>query len=525
MRTIDATLKSALATGSFDFFAKLLIYYNGNLASTLDVKSYKLSGTQLEVSAFGLVPASNTPDQVKLILKRGVKISGTDYYLSTGKYSPNTGKIDVGDNVGVMLSTVQAHIIPRKRVSFAGDVSYRTLITSLCTAIGKTPVFYRSGDAYWDYQFLPTGRVFTTNNAQSILSVLRQKYFIFARDNGNEEIFFYYALVTPASVASLLPSIYHSGADYLEKRYFLARDENNSVRYAGTATDPIHNLGFIKSTESLPAYYSQRNPISFDYPINLEYEDGDTYSVDDGNFFVYPAQVVETFDTKKNPSLFLTISQLEYFSSTEGGALPSTIMAAAPYTPLDVSSFNGILDANDNNLQAAMQTIDDHTHAGLVTNGDSHDHSGGDGGQIDHASLANKGSATHAQIDSALAAIPSISSGAYTPTMYKDSNLTSLSAYQDFHYLQIGAHVIVTGAFLAKATAAGYCMGSFSLPISSNFTTSYDGNGNITITKGDVFYAGSAIADPTNDRGWLHFSLPDSANNFFCRFVLEYTIM
>jgi hypothetical protein len=37
---------------------------------------------------------------------------------------------------------------------------------------------------------------------------------------------------------------------------------------------------------------------------------------------------------------------------------------------------------------AAQVAAGDHTHAGLVTNGDSHDHSGGDGGTIAYSSLS-----------------------------------------------------------------------------------------------------------------------------------------
>ncbi len=40
-----------------------------------------------------------------------------------------------------------------------------------------------------------------------------------------------------------------------------------------------------------------------------------------------------------------------------------------------------------------------HTHTGEVTNGNNHDHSGGDGAQINHKTLSNIGTTTHADID------------------------------------------------------------------------------------------------------------------------------
>ena len=56
-----------------------------------------------------------------------------------------------------------------------------------------------------------------------------------------------------------------------------------------------------------------------------------------------------------------------------------------------------------------LSNIGVNTHAvidtKLVTNGDSHNHDGGDGGQIDHTKLSNIGTNTHAQIDSKLSSL------------------------------------------------------------------------------------------------------------------------
>ena len=145
------------------------------------------------------------------------------------------------------------------------------------------------------------------------------------------------------------PSRYELGTGYFQKRRYLARDENKSVRYGGTAGDPIHNLGYLYSTSALPTNYSQRQPISGDMPINLNYQDGDYYFVD-GSFQLFPAEVTEIFDPTKQPGWFVNISQLKYFENTEGGALPSTIERVAPYTPLVTVNFDNNLDSTVNNL-------------------------------------------------------------------------------------------------------------------------------------------------------------------------------
>ena len=367
MRTIDATLKAALATLHFAPYFKLKVYRNGAHLTTCDVLTYKLTGTHLFVTVRGVIAVSSSPESVKIVLERGIASNGSNYVLDTSKFTPISGWIEeVVPKSFMVHSTVEAELIPPKNITItSGGHTYRMVINDFCTAIGKTAVFKHTAAAFWDYQFHPNDAMLTLNNAQLFPPLLMQKRLIFCCDNGNEEILFYCALDVPGvHDASIDPVIMKIGTGYFGRRRFFATDENNAVRFAGTVGDPLFNLGFIKSTESLPNIYSQAQPLDFTIPINLNYQDGDFYGVNGNAYGLYPARVTEVFDPKASPGWALEIKQLQYFANTEGGSLPADLVKLSSYMPLSTGSFNGVLNAQANNVQSAMDMLDDHSHGG-----------------------------------------------------------------------------------------------------------------------------------------------------------------
>lgn len=396
MRTINATLQAALDAGTFKPYIKAIVR-RGAVTNTYDVMKYRLTATSLEIKTIGLVTVTTQASPTTIELKRGATVNGVDYTISTSKFIVTSGKNQKAKDGQSYTAEIQAELIHPIYMTFLADGSYENAIDSFCTALGKTYTLKNPSATFWTDQFLPAGRNFTTNNAQSFLTLLRQKRLIFACDNGGEDILFYSA-VDNAHTADyeLVPTgFYYLETGILPSRRYMARDESASLRFSGTAGDILHNLGYIHSTDSLPTVYSQeQNLTPYAWSLQLYMQSGDKIDWDQSQTILYPADIAEIFNPELgNIPWRIEISQQPMFSNTEGGALPSTIEAAAPYTPLNTGQFSGILSSSDNNIQAAMETIDDHTHSGLVTNGNSHDHNGGDGAQIAHANLSGLTSA------------------------------------------------------------------------------------------------------------------------------------
>ncbi len=134
----------------------------------------------------------------------------------------------------------------------------------------------------------------------------------------------------------------------------------------GTAADPVHNLGYLESTAACPGRHAPtfeaRNLIRPD----LRIMDGDIVTIDfyagacSATIFGHP---IEIFDPgKKALPSHLQLEANPIFHNTEAGALPSTIERVSNYTPLNTSMFDGVLSSSDNNLQAAVDTLDNHQH-------------------------------------------------------------------------------------------------------------------------------------------------------------------
>jgi photosystem II stability/assembly factor-like uncharacterized protein len=226
MRILDPTLLTAMDSGNYDpyFLATIQDNYDGKVLLAAQPTGYELSDLELTLSVqmprFMDLPFYRT----SIVLTRGVTIAGLQYTLSTSKFYIINSTWDGN------FQTFKCHLIPRVYYSAPGDLTYSQVITAFCARFGKTAVFLDGAAAWLSWQFLPTGKSVMLNNAQTLFQQLKQKYFIFACDNGNDQILFYTGFTHVATPQYQITG-YRFDLDYNvdQKRQYIWRDENETV--------------------------------------------------------------------------------------------------------------------------------------------------------------------------------------------------------------------------------------------------------------------------------------------------------
>jgi hypothetical protein len=294
---------------------------------------------------------------------RGALISGTPSTISSIWFKTVTTTDDG------RFSTLIGEPLDRSYLSIAANSDYETVIETALTGASGTIVPSYEGAAGWKaYQFYPTGKSIILSPRKKLFTILQQKYLIFATEDGwdgaNNNMFFFVATDTRATDYTITDLLFTT-TDHEETRRLISRDEASVIRSNGSATAIIHNLGFLHSTASLPTNAANGliGAHTSKVPVHLKYRTGDQITITRPNFTTTRRfKVTEVLDLASTPAWYMILEPLAWFGGTEGGPLPSTIEAAAPYTPLATGNFDGVLSANDNNLQAAIETIDDHGH-------------------------------------------------------------------------------------------------------------------------------------------------------------------
>ena len=374
-RTLNATLEAALDSGNFQPYFLLTVREVGaSVIETATPVSFKLSGIEMEAKWLKqnrtIYDGFTKPQELEFKLTRGVTIAGVNYTIDSSWY------FGTSQNWDGIFQTIQASMLPHSRYSAAGDATYQTVIDAICTNYSKTAIYDKSTAVWKSFQFLPTGKTLILNRANDFLTLLKQKRLIYACDNGNDEIRFQ----SVATVSDLHSSADHSlqiarfknmAIDVINNRRFLSRDENNTITYSGDTDAPLWNLGFIKSTDAKPTSNTSSAIVLEPIAPHLKYLTFDRFTITFENWpdidyvssGILTTNVIEEYNYEyKEIKWRILLSGFDWGGGTEGGALPGTIEAAAPYTPLNTSHFNNNLDVTVNNIQTLADRVDDHTH-------------------------------------------------------------------------------------------------------------------------------------------------------------------
>lgn len=362
MRTLDPALENALDSGTYLPFFEVSIYHPFHPAQDVQPVYFRLDDTTMQVR----YPKTTTdlfedvePQEIQIILTRGVTAQDTNYIIWTSSFYVTSGSWDG------YYQTVQAALLPDRPFETPGDVTYRQVIEAVCAEYDKTAVFKNPSAAWLDYQFLADEKTLKLKKASQFFTLLRQKYLIAVCDNGNDEILFGEVALNPGPAAYSAPCTRASISTAWIERKFVWRTETGAYGFGG-GDGRIWNLGFLPSGSQIPSLWHSNPLWSFRaLTPHLKYQTLDVINAqaDPGISVDFVARVIETFDPSKSPAWFIELQNFNWAEvATEGGDVPTNVEEAAPYMPLDTSSFENILSSDTNNVQTAMEELDDHDH-------------------------------------------------------------------------------------------------------------------------------------------------------------------
>lgn len=367
MRTLSAELTAAMDSGAFEPY--LMCYYGEDHDDTYSAQplSFTIRDTYAKITIPKGVSDGAAYSTFRIV--RGAIIDGVVHSISTIYYYTNKFSFN-GKTI-----TLEGDLLPQNTYNTtAANSTYEQVILDIGTYNRVTIDYEIPANTWKNYQFYPTGRTIVFSDIRKLFTTLAQKYLIFAAENGwdaalhKNKILLFIGSESKAQDYAITDLLFTNCLDGITKR-LLWRDENGTIHTQGAASLPMHNLGFLPSTATAPGNSIQARSSashSSKLPVHLKYQTGDWVNINplDNGIQEYAGriEVEEVFDPNQTPSWHHIIRPLQFFSNTEGGAMPSTIEAAAPYTPLVTGNFAGILSASDNNIQAAMETIDDHAH-------------------------------------------------------------------------------------------------------------------------------------------------------------------
>lgn len=196
-------------------------------------------------------------------------------------------------------------------------------------------------------------------------------------------------------------------------------------------------------------------------------------------------------------------------------ATPSTIVqrdsagrakVAAPFA-IDDIAIKGTVDTVQTNLGTHAGLTTAHGSSGAilgvttanasyapitagVTNGNSHDHSGGDGAQIDHTTLSNIGTNTHAMIDTAVSASTSHIAAAAPHSGHEST--ANKNATNGYAGLSSGQHSVTKFPIVSTATAYAATSSDYTIVCTAAVTITIPSAG--TAGTGKIYNIKSNVA-------------------------------